>query len=462
MSRPALAPLAGSLALADRPRRLRERRRRRARRQHRSERVDDRRHRPRDVARAGDHRAAPRPSASPTASRPSSSSPRSRRARASRRRTATRCSSTTSACAPRTATQFDTNFGGDPIAVTLGAGGVIAGWDQGLVGTTQGQRVQLDIPNDLAYGDEPRGDVIQAGDALSFVVDVLAVVPPITAVAPTAADLPLSSEVTTESEVVDLVEGDGATLEAGQTGVFHFVAARADDGTCCRRRGTATRSRSPWWRASAIVPPIAVVAPTPADLPLSSELSTEPEVVDLREGDGADARGGPDRRVPPRRRPRRRRHRAADDVGQRPDPAHARGGELVEEVITGLPGMKVGGRRLVRLPARPGRRPRTRRPTSSSSPTCSPSTDPAPRRPRRPGRRRSADDEVGLAGHEPGQHARPGRPRRATRSPDVGLELPAPSTELRWRKMAAAYGASPGASPDRFGPMLASIRAAAE
>ena len=73
--------------------------------------------------------------------------------------------------------EFDSNYGSDPYPVTLGAGGVIAGWDQGLVGSTAGQRLQLDIPNDLAYGDQPRGDVIQAGDALSFVIDIVAVVP---------------------------------------------------------------------------------------------------------------------------------------------------------------------------------------------------------------------------------------------------------------------------------------------
>ena len=174
-------------------------------------------------------------------------------------------------------TQFDTNFGGEPIAVTLGTGGVIAGWDQGLVGTTQGQRVQLDIPSDLAYGDQPRGDVIKAGDALSFVVDVIAIVPPITVVAPTPEDLPLSSDLTTEPEVIDLREGDGATLEAGQTGVFHFVAARADDGTVLQTT----------WDAD------------PIPLPLVE-------------------------------------------------------GQATDSLIAGLPGMKVGGRRLVRIPSSDG------------------------------------------------------------------------------------------------------------
>ena len=129
-------------------------------------------------------------------------------------------------------TQFDTNYGGDPFPVTLGSGGVIAGWDEGLVGTTAGERLQLDIPNDKAYRDQPQGAVIQAGDALSFVIDVLAVAPaadPATAV--TQADIPTSAEKATAVETDDVRPGDGTTLEEGMTAIFHLVAARRDDGT---------------------------------------------------------------------------------------------------------------------------------------------------------------------------------------------------------------------------------------
>ncbi len=128
--------------------------------------------------------------------------------------------------------QFDNNYGAAPFPVNLGAGGVIPGWDQGLVGATAGSQLQLDIPADLAYGDSPPNtEVIQPGDALSFVVDVLAVVPPADpADAPTVEDFPLSSELVTEAVNVDLVEGDGPTLEVGQTAVFQLVAARGDNG----------------------------------------------------------------------------------------------------------------------------------------------------------------------------------------------------------------------------------------
>jgi peptidylprolyl isomerase len=124
--------------------------------------------------------------------------------------------------------QFDTSYGRDPYPVLLGGGNVIAGWDQGLVGAQAGQRLQLDIPTELAYGDSPRGDVIQPGDALTFVIDVRAVVP---GEAPADSDVPTSSEMVTEPTTDDVRPGTGTTLAMGDTGLFHLVAARGDDGT---------------------------------------------------------------------------------------------------------------------------------------------------------------------------------------------------------------------------------------
>jgi peptidylprolyl isomerase len=70
----------------------------------------------------------------------------------------------------QTGAEFDSSWKrSQPFQFQLGAGRVIKGWDQGLVGVTVGSRVQLDIPSDLAYGDsgDPSGP-------LRFVVDVLA------------------------------------------------------------------------------------------------------------------------------------------------------------------------------------------------------------------------------------------------------------------------------------------------
>ena len=74
-------------------------------------------------------------------------------------------------------TAFDNSWDrGQPFTFTLGAGNVIPGWDQGLVGAKVGSRVQLDIPSSLAYGATGKGS-IGPNQALTFVVDVLAVTP---------------------------------------------------------------------------------------------------------------------------------------------------------------------------------------------------------------------------------------------------------------------------------------------
>lgn len=73
--------------------------------------------------------------------------------------------------------EFDNSYDrGSPFPVVLGSGGVIAGWEQGLLGVKAGGQRQLDIPADLAYGDADRG-TIRPGDALTFVVDVVSVTP---------------------------------------------------------------------------------------------------------------------------------------------------------------------------------------------------------------------------------------------------------------------------------------------
>ncbi len=126
--------------------------------------------------------------------------------------------------------EFDNSFDrGTPFPVTLGVGGVIEGWDQGLVGAQQGGRRQLDIPSDLAYGDSPQGDIIQAGDALTFVVDVVVVIPKSDpADAPTVSVPPTPNQ--TEQTFTDLIVGDGVGIEPGQTVAVQLLAFSAVDG----------------------------------------------------------------------------------------------------------------------------------------------------------------------------------------------------------------------------------------
>lgn len=126
-------------------------------------------------------------------------------------------------------TRFDGNYGLEAFGVTLGTGSVIKGWDEGLVGVKVGGRRQLDIPADLAYGDEGAGDVIKAGDALSFIVDVVAIVPKISRRDEPRDPVPARDPVT-EVATEDLVVGTGETIEAGDRVILHLQAYRADTG----------------------------------------------------------------------------------------------------------------------------------------------------------------------------------------------------------------------------------------
>jgi peptidylprolyl isomerase len=48
---------------------------------------------------------------------------------------------------------FDTSEGGDPLAFTVGAGQVIPGFDQALLGMEIGETKEIIIPPDQAYGE---------------------------------------------------------------------------------------------------------------------------------------------------------------------------------------------------------------------------------------------------------------------------------------------------------------------
>ncbi len=75
-----------------------------------------------------------------------------------------------------TGEEFDASWNrGQPLRFSLGAGQVIAGWDQGVAGMRVGGRRQLVIPPQLGYGDRGAGGVIRPGETLIFVVDLLAV-----------------------------------------------------------------------------------------------------------------------------------------------------------------------------------------------------------------------------------------------------------------------------------------------
>jgi FKBP-type peptidyl-prolyl cis-trans isomerase/Domain of unknown function (DUF4190) len=60
---------------------------------------------------------------------------------------------------------------------TLGQGEVIAGWDEGLVGVREGERVRLVVGANKAYGAAGQPPDIPADAPLAFVVDVLEIEP---------------------------------------------------------------------------------------------------------------------------------------------------------------------------------------------------------------------------------------------------------------------------------------------
>ncbi len=72
-----------------------------------------------------------------------------------------------------TGVQFDASWDrGEPFEFPLGAGQVIPGWDQGIVGMKRGGRRLLVIPPDLAYGTQSPSPEIAANETLIFVVDL--------------------------------------------------------------------------------------------------------------------------------------------------------------------------------------------------------------------------------------------------------------------------------------------------
>ncbi len=70
-------------------------------------------------------------------------------------------------------TEFDNSYKrGEPFDFMVGTGGVIRGWDIGLLGMKVGGKRELVIPPELAYGETGAGP-IPANATLKFVIELL-------------------------------------------------------------------------------------------------------------------------------------------------------------------------------------------------------------------------------------------------------------------------------------------------
>jgi FKBP-type peptidyl-prolyl cis-trans isomerase len=71
--------------------------------------------------------------------------------------------------------QFDSSVGDAPFRFRLGAGEVIAGWDQGVQGMRVGGKRKLTVPPTLGYGARGFPGAIPPNATLVFEVELLSV-----------------------------------------------------------------------------------------------------------------------------------------------------------------------------------------------------------------------------------------------------------------------------------------------
>lgn len=72
--------------------------------------------------------------------------------------------------------QFDSSYDrGDPIEFPLGAGRVIQGWDEGVLGMKVGGKRTLTIPADLAYGADGSPPIIPGNSILLFDIELVGI-----------------------------------------------------------------------------------------------------------------------------------------------------------------------------------------------------------------------------------------------------------------------------------------------
>jgi peptidylprolyl isomerase len=115
---------------------------------------------------------------------------------------------------------------GEPLTFTLGSDtGVFPGWDEGVSTMRPGGKRYLVIPPDLALG-ETGGGRVPPNATLIMEVELLEVKP---LLLPTEVDEGDFTETESGLRYYDIVEGDGATAEAGDTVTVNYTGWLTDN-----------------------------------------------------------------------------------------------------------------------------------------------------------------------------------------------------------------------------------------
>ena len=120
-------------------------------------------------------------------------------------------------------TEFDNSWDrGATFFVTVGDGGVIPGFDQGLMGMAEGGRRVIVIPSELGYGSAGAGGVIPPDAAIVFAVDLVSVF------SGEQPEAPIVDTPPTDLEITDVTIGEGDPVEAGDTITVHYHGTLLD------------------------------------------------------------------------------------------------------------------------------------------------------------------------------------------------------------------------------------------
>ncbi len=289
----------------------------------------------------------------------------------------------------------DTYTQGQPVTATLTDVDLFAGWKEGVGMMKEGGKSRLTIPSDLAFGDEGAGAMIPPGATIIMDVELLTVMEP-----PVPAEVADSDYETTDSglQYYDIEVGEGDMPAPGQPVTIEYtawlesgeyLASTAVFGEPLEYNLNADPSVFPGWdegvstmqvggRRQLVIPPELALGeqgggriPPDATLIMEIELLEMGELVlptevdeddytttdtglqyfDIEEGDGAEAETGQLVTVD---------YTGWLTNGLKFDSSLDRGqpftltlgnGEVIPGWDEGLVGMKVGGKRQLRIPA---------------------------------------------------------------------------------------------------------------